>query len=50
MIGILHLSPDAAWALTPREAAALLRPFLPPAPLDRAALDALLAAYPDPAR
>ncbi|WP_306461771.1 phage tail assembly chaperone [Salinarimonas soli] len=48
----MRLTPDAAWALTPRELAMVLRPHLAPAPLDRATLDGLLRAYPDdpPAR
>ena len=47
--GVLRLSPDAFWRMTPREFAAALRALYgePAAPLDRAAFDALRARFPD---
>lgn len=47
--GLLRLSPDAFWAMTPREFATALRPYGvgdADAP-DRAALEQLMALYPD---
>jgi uncharacterized phage protein (TIGR02216 family) len=48
-LGVLRLSPEQFWRMTPRELAAALRGLYgePAAPLDRAALDALLARFPD---
>ena len=48
-LGRLRLSPDAFWAMTPRELAAAAAPrgrAAGPAP-DRAMLDALMARFPD---
>lgn len=47
--GLLRLSPDAFWAMTPREVALALRPFAGPVlrPLGRGELDALMRAHPD---
>lgn len=41
------LAPDVFWALTPQELARLVTPRGAAAPLGRAGLDALMAAYPD---
>lgn len=49
-LGILRLAPAALWALSPRElalAARMLRGGSSDQAMDRAALDALLARYPD---
>lgn len=49
-MAVLRLSPDAAWAATPREliaAAAVLARGAGPAPLRRAGLAALLSSHPD---
>jgi uncharacterized phage protein (TIGR02216 family) len=50
-LGILRLSPDAFWRMTPRElAAAMQAVFRPPnAPLDRVGFDALRTRFPDAA-
>ena len=47
--GVLRLSSHDFWLLTPREFAAALRALYgePAAPIDRAALAALIARYPD---
>ncbi|MFG1213260.1 rcc01693 family protein [Xanthobacter flavus] len=47
--GLLRLSPDAFWRMTPRELAAALSALLPTAPeaIDRAGLSALMARFPD---
>ncbi len=47
--GRLRLRPSDFWAMTPRELAAAVEGVFGvlPAPLDRAALDALIARYPD---
>jgi uncharacterized phage protein (TIGR02216 family) len=51
-LGVLRLSPEQFWNMTPREFAAALRGLHgdPAAPLDRAALDALIARFPDRGR
>ncbi len=48
-LGVLRLSPDAFWAMTPRELAAAMEAVLgPQAPaLDRAGFDELRARFPD---
>jgi uncharacterized phage protein (TIGR02216 family) len=48
-LGVLRLSPDQFWRTTPRELAAALHGLFgePAPPLDRAALAALCARYPD---
>ena len=48
-LGVLKLSPAQFWRMTPREFAAALRGLYgePAAPPDRAALDALIATFPD---
>ena len=46
----LRLSPEAFWALTPAELRLMLGQTEVAAPLNRAGLDALLAAYPDHAK
>ena len=48
-LGVLRLPPEQFWRMTPREFAAALRGLYgePQAPLDRAALEALAARYPD---
>lgn len=43
----LRLTPDQFWALTPVELRLMLGQGSAQAPLNRAGLDALLAAYPD---
>jgi len=47
--GVLRLSSEAFWRMTPRELAAALDGILGRfgTPLDRAALDGLMARYPD---
>ena len=47
--GRLRLGPRDFWAMTPRELAAAVEGIVGrlPAPLDRAALDGLIARYPD---
>lgn len=48
-LGILRLSPDAFWRMTPRELAAAMETVLGPraAALDRASFAALRARFPD---
>jgi uncharacterized phage protein (TIGR02216 family) len=48
-LGVLRLSPEQFWKMTPRELAAALRGLYgePHAPPDRATLDALIARFPD---
>jgi uncharacterized phage protein (TIGR02216 family) len=48
-LGVLRLSPQAFWAMTPRELAHAIRAVRGPAhePMNRAALDALMACFPD---
>ncbi|MCC6946948.1 MAG: phage tail assembly chaperone [Bradyrhizobiaceae bacterium] len=48
-LGVLRLSPEAFWKMTPREFAAALRGLYgdPAPPLDRVAFDALMARFPD---
>ena len=48
-LGVLRLSPDQFWAMTPREFAAALRGLYgePAAPIDRASFDALAKRFPD---
>ena len=48
-LGVLHLSPDAFWRMTPRELAAAIEAVLGPhqAGLDREAFAALRARFPD---
>jgi uncharacterized phage protein (TIGR02216 family) len=48
-LGVLRLSPEQFWNMTPREFAAALRGLYgdPAAPLDRATFDALAARFPD---
>jgi uncharacterized phage protein (TIGR02216 family) len=48
-LGVLRLSPEQFWKMTPREFAAALRGLHgePDAPLDRATFDALVARFPD---
>ncbi|TAJ34241.1 MAG: phage tail assembly chaperone [Bosea sp. (in: a-proteobacteria)] len=49
-LGRLGWAPDRFWASTPRELAAAIRAFRPAAVAaapDRAALEGLLAAFPD---
>ncbi len=50
--GRLRLSSCDFWAMTPRELAAAVEGVFGaiPAPLDRTALDALIARYPDETR
>ena len=43
----LHLPPDRFWALTPAELMLMLGAGQGPAPLSRARLDELAAAFPD---
>jgi len=46
--GILRLSPENFWALTPRELAAAMRGlFGEPAAIDRTAFDDLMRRFPD---
>ena len=47
--GRLRLRPSDFWAMTPRELAAAVEGLLGPVPtpLDRTALDELIARYPD---
>lgn len=48
-LGTLRLAPRDFWAMTPREVAAAANLFLRQADMpDRAALERLMAAYPDP--
>lgn len=48
-LGVLRLSPDAFWRMTPRELAAAMEAVFGPQamPLDRAGFDALRARFPD---
>lgn len=47
-LGLLRLSPDAFWRMTPRELAAAMGAFAPSAPaLDRAGFEDLLRRFPD---
>jgi uncharacterized phage protein (TIGR02216 family) len=50
-LGLLHLSPTVLWSMTPREFAAAVEGALGPqaaqGPIDRRALDDLIARYPD---
>ncbi|MBX6426734.1 MAG: phage tail assembly chaperone [Variibacter sp.] len=48
-LGVLRLSPDAFWRMTPRELALALGAALPasPAPMRRSELAALLRRFPD---
>jgi uncharacterized phage protein (TIGR02216 family) len=50
-LGVLRLSPEQFWKMTPRELAAALRGLGgdPAAPVDRATFDALAARFPDQA-
>ena len=50
--GVLRLSPEAFWRLTPRELAQAVIAVRGPAatPIDRATLDALMQRFPDEAR
>ena len=47
--GVLHLSPDAFWRMTPRELASAIAATRGPAtaPLDREGLVELMQRYPD---
>jgi len=47
--GILRLSPDAFWRLTPRELAAAIKVLSPPRapPLARDTFDVLMRRFPD---
>ena len=47
--GVLRLSPQAFWQMTPRELAQAVIGVrgVRPAPIDRAAFDALMQRYPD---
>jgi len=48
-LGVLRLSPDAFWRMTPRELAAAIEALAPPraAPLARETFDALMRRFPD---
>jgi uncharacterized phage protein (TIGR02216 family) len=50
-LGVLRISPDVLWSMTPREFAAALEGALGPAPgedaIDRPSLASLMARYPD---
>jgi len=48
-LGVLRLSPEQFWKMTPREFAAALRGIYgePQVPFERATLEALAARYPD---
>ena len=47
--GVLHLSPDAFWKMTPRELAHAITAVRgrAPAPIERGDFDALMKAFPD---
>ncbi len=47
--GVLHLSPDAFWRMTPRELAHAIRAVQgrAPAPIERADLHELMQRFPD---
>ena len=51
-LGVLRLSPEQFWRMTPRELAAALRGLYgdAAAPLDRASFQQLMARYPDELR
>ena len=44
---VLRLSPAQFWALTPRELALVMRPFLKANAPDRSEFDRLFSAFPD---
>jgi uncharacterized phage protein (TIGR02216 family) len=48
-LGVLRLSPEAFWQMTPRELACAIEAVCGPAvpPLDRASFDDLMARFPD---
>jgi uncharacterized phage protein (TIGR02216 family) len=47
-LGRLRLSPEAFWAMTPRELAAAMKPWQPAAPpMQRGALADLMREFPD---
>jgi uncharacterized phage protein (TIGR02216 family) len=48
-LGVLRLTPDAFWSMTPRELAAAMEAVFGPqaAPLDRASFAVLQARFPD---
>jgi len=48
-LGVLRISPEAFWRMTPRELAAALDAFgaAPSSALDRVGFDALRARFPD---
>jgi uncharacterized phage protein (TIGR02216 family) len=48
-LGVLRLSPQEFWRMTPRELAAALRGLYgePASPIARSELDALMARFPD---
>ena len=50
-LGMLRLTPDAFWRMTPRELAAAMDAVFgaPDAPLDRAGFDSLRERFPDAA-
>jgi uncharacterized phage protein (TIGR02216 family) len=50
-LGVLRLSPESFWRMTPREFAAAMRVLSPPAAasIDRRAFEALRARFPDAA-
>ncbi len=48
--GVLRLSPEAFWKMTPRELAAAIRAVRGPPPLERDALNELMMRYPDGGR
>jgi uncharacterized phage protein (TIGR02216 family) len=45
--GVLHLSSDAFWRMTPRELATAIAAVRPPSGIARADFDALMKAFPD---
>jgi len=51
-LGVLRLSPDAFWRMTPRELAFAIAAIRGPvtAPLDRGGLDDLMRQFPDRAK
>ncbi len=51
-LGILRLSPESFWRMTPRELAAAMRGLFgePEAPFDRSTLEQLARRYPDQPR
>jgi uncharacterized phage protein (TIGR02216 family) len=48
-LGVLHLSPDAFWRMTPRELAYAIAAVRgrAPVPIERADFDALMRKFPD---